>query len=86
MGEETIIERQRGIHARHYRAWLLRSWATHELTDPTGKGRRYSLEDPYTGAQRGFASLAALIAYLQAEAGADAEASHASGKALLDPE
>ena len=86
MGEETIIERRRGPRARHYRAWLLRTWAAQELADSTGGERRYSLEDPYTGAQRGFVSLAALVSYLQAEAGADTEVSHASGESSLGPE
>ena len=86
MGEESIIKGQRGIRARHYRAWLLRSWAAHKLTGSTGEGRRYSLEDPYTGAQRGFTSLPALMSYLQAESEADTEAPHAYGESSLDPE
>ena len=69
MGEEAIIERQLGTRARHYRSWLLRSWAAREPGDLAGDARRYSIEDPYTGARRDFADLAALVAYLQAEAG-----------------
>jgi hypothetical protein len=68
MGKNTNFERLQSARARHYRAWLLRSWAG---TGDTDRDRQYSLEDPYTGARRGFPSLAALVAYLQNEPGAD---------------
>lgn len=70
---------QRTSH-RHYRAWLLRSWSAQEQSDPVNGDRRYSLEDPYTGARRGFASLDALVVYLQAEPGMDDSSPIASGE------
>jgi hypothetical protein len=47
-----------------YRSYLLRLWRT-------GRGAwRASLEDPHTGARRGFAGLPQLIAFLEQQLGA----------------
>jgi len=73
-------ERKQRTSHRHYRAWLLRSWSAQEQSEAAGGDRRYSLEDPYTGARRGFASLDALVVYLQAEPGMDDFAPHATGE------
>ena len=50
-----------------YRAYLLRLWAA---TETTG-GWRASLEDPHTGERQAFASLNELMAFLEAQAGAN---------------
>ena len=50
-----------------YRAYLLRCWAEHGPSAPAPAVWRYSLEDPHTGERRGFADLAALLAFLRAE-------------------
>ena len=49
-----------------YHAWLLRCWQEH-VSAPAAEpaGWRFSLEDPHTGRRRGFAGLAALIAFLE---------------------
>jgi hypothetical protein len=73
-------DRNQRTHPRHYRAWLLRSWAAQELGDSAAEDRRYSLEDPYTGARRGFATLAALVDYLRAEPGMDEAVSISAGE------
>jgi hypothetical protein len=64
-------ERCQRTSAPRYRAWLLRSWAVPGPRDPVDEDRRYSLEDPHTGARRGFAGLVALVAYLLGEPGED---------------
>ena len=46
---------------RHH-AWLLRCWEERGLAAPTW---RFNLEDPHTGARRGFADLAALTAFIE---------------------
>ena len=51
--------------AAPYRAWLLRCWHERGAAGPGG-GWRFSLEEPGTGVRRGFASLAALLAFLEA--------------------
>ena len=57
---------------RRYCAWLLRCWeARGQGADPLITWR-YSLEDPNSGARRGFASFEALVAQLRAELGLDA--------------
>ncbi len=48
----------------HYRAYLLRYWWHH---GERAAGWRCSLEDPHTGERRFFASLPALLAYLERE-------------------
>ncbi len=53
--------------APRYRAYLLRCWAEHGQDAITSLTWRCSLEDPHTGERRGFASLAALLAFLDAE-------------------
>ncbi len=53
--------------APRYRAYLLRCWAEHGPAAPAPAVWRYSLEDPHTGERRGFADLAALLAFLDAE-------------------
>jgi hypothetical protein len=52
--------------AAPYRAWLLRCWHERGAAGPGG-GWRFSLEEPGTGVRRGFASLAALLAFLEAQ-------------------
>ena len=48
-------------HKKKYRSYLLRLWAE----DVNGKQAwRISLENPFTGKRRGFASLKDLCAYL----------------------
>ena len=46
--------------------YLLRCWREGGMHRPPDDGRRFSLEDPRTGQRRGFASLAALVAALEA--------------------
>ncbi len=53
--------------APRYRAYLLRCWAEHGPSAPAPAVWRYILEDPHTGERRGFADLAALLAFLAAE-------------------
>ena len=62
-----------------YRAYLLRCWAEHGAAAATPAVWRYSLEDPHTGARRGFADLAALVAHLEAETAGEAAAPAAGG-------
>ena len=53
----------------HYRAYLLRFWEE-PRDDPALRGTwRFSLEDPTTRQQRGFADLAALMHFLSVETG-----------------
>jgi hypothetical protein len=48
-----------------YRAWLLRCWRERD-PDPARSGPwRCSLEDPHTGERRGFATLTALVDFLE---------------------
>ena len=55
-----------------YCAYLLRCWESPDQGDGFLPAWRYSLEDPHSGARRGFASLEALVAHLRAELGLDA--------------
>jgi hypothetical protein len=48
------------------RIYLLRCWREGGAHRPPDDGRRFSLEDPHSGRRRGFASLAALVAALEA--------------------
>ncbi len=50
-----------------YCAWLLRCWEVRGPGPGPPMAWRCSLEDPHTGERRGFASLEALVAFLQAE-------------------
>ena len=51
-----------------YHSYLLRCWSD-------GPGLwRFSVEDPHTGARRGFLTMAALVAFLDATLGAEGEA------------
>ncbi len=49
---------------RRYRAYLLRLWQV--VNDEGRLHWRASLEDPHTGERRGFGSLEALVAFLEA--------------------
>jgi hypothetical protein len=51
---------------RGYSAYLLRLWQEPGQTPERG-GWRFSLEDPHTAEQLGFASMAGLMAFLQSE-------------------
>ena len=55
-----------------YCAYLLRCWESPDQGDGLLPAWRYSLEDPHSGARRGFASLEALVAHLRAELRLDA--------------
>src|SRR3954463_11945031 len=55
-----------------YHSYLLRCWS-----DVPGRWR-FSVEDPHTGARRGFLTMAALVAFLDATLGAEGEAEGAS--------
>jgi hypothetical protein len=57
----------RGAVAPRYQSWLLRCWVGAGPNEPAETARRYSLEDPHTGARRGFASLSDMMAYLRSE-------------------
>ncbi len=48
-----------------YCAFLLRCWQERSTSNPELVAWRFSLEDPHTGARRGFASLAAVVAAVQ---------------------
>jgi hypothetical protein len=67
MSEGRDRQRHQGASASRYRAWVLRSWTGQCPGDSAELSWRYSLEDPHTGARRGFASLSDLMAYLRAE-------------------
>jgi len=56
---------------RRYCAWLLRCWEVRGHGSDRPMTWRYSLEDPHSGARRGFASFEALVAHLHAELGLD---------------
>ena len=59
-----------GVEARRrYCAWLLRCWEARGQDSEPLPTWRYSLEDPHSGARRGFASFEALAAHLRAELG-----------------
>jgi hypothetical protein len=60
---------------RHH-AWLLRCWEERGLAAPTW---RFGLEDPHTGARRGFADLAALIAFIEGTLAGGAFSADVSG-------
>ncbi len=53
--------------APRYHAYLLRCWAERGQDAITSLTWRCSLEGPHTGERRGFADLAALLAFLDAE-------------------
>ncbi len=53
--------------APRYHAYLLRCWAERGQDGASAMHWRCSLEDPHTGERRGFPSLAALLAFLDAE-------------------
>ena len=55
-----------------YCAYLLRCWEAPDRGSDLLPAWRYSLEDPHSGARRGFASLEALVTHLRAELGLDA--------------
>ncbi len=57
----------------HYHAYLLRLWEERGQRGDGPGGWRCSLEDPHTGERRGFASLGALVAFLQAELDRDGD-------------
>lgn len=48
-----------------YHAYLLRCWAEGGQGRDRAAAWRFSVEDPHTGVRRGFADLAALIAFLE---------------------
>jgi hypothetical protein len=74
MSERSDRERYRQARAPRYHAWLVRRWTGKGPGEPPDPSWRYSLEDAHTGARRGFATLADLVAYLQAEPGEDVAA------------
>ncbi len=49
-----------------YQAYLLRIWRDHKRPDDTSPWR-FSLEDPHTGARRGFQNLEMLTAFLRTQ-------------------
>ena len=55
-----------------YCAYLLRCWEAPDRGSDLLPAWRYSLEDPHSGARRGFASLEALVTHLRADLGLDA--------------
>ncbi len=55
-----------------YRSWVLRCWIEQGYTVGQVSYWRFSLEDPSTTTRCAFASLAALIAYVQIELAEDA--------------
>ena len=64
-----------------YCAYLLRCWEAPDRGSDLLPAWRYSLEDPHSGARRGFASLEALVTHLRAELGLDAaEPAHAAAE------
>ena len=52
---------------RHYRAYLLRCWAEHSAQPEHLLIWRFSVQDPHTGKQRGFASFELLVEFLLQE-------------------
>ncbi len=58
-----------GINDRppRYCAYLLRCWAAPGAPPSQQLIWRFSVEDPHTGARRGFATFEALVAFLVAE-------------------
>lgn len=64
--------------APRYHSYLLRCWSE-------GPGIwRFSVEDPHTGARRGFTTMAALVAFLDATLCAEGEAEGAASAAPTD--
>jgi hypothetical protein len=55
-----------------YCSYLLRCWEAPDKGSDLLPAWRYSLEDPHSGARRGFGSLDALVAHLRADLGLDA--------------
>jgi len=51
--------KRRAVKSTPYFAYLLRFWR-----EP-GSGWRFSLQDPHSGARRGFATLEELVAFLE---------------------
>jgi hypothetical protein len=70
---------QQNRRAPRYRAWLLRRWAANQPGASADTSWRYSLEDPQTGSQHDFASVADVVAYLQADPGEDEIAPRPTG-------
>lgn len=58
-----------------YIVYLLRIWSSSE----TNSAWRYSLENPVTGARRGFASMDEMTHFLQQETAKDRDQSEATG-------
>ena len=56
---------------RRYLSYLVRLWQAHDGVDLIW---RASLEDPRTGARRGFADLAQLFAFIEAQTSGNAQA------------
>ena len=52
-----------------YRAYLLRFWEERDRASGHRVAWRFSLEDVHTRERRGFASLEALVAFLEAQTG-----------------
>jgi hypothetical protein len=67
--------------APRYCAWVLRCWEVPGAETPAW---RFSLEDPRITERHGFASLAALVAFLHAELAGD-EALPDPGASALEP-
>ncbi len=68
MGDELIPNLARKPPG--YRAYILRCWeASAPGADDPALRFRFSLEDPRTGERHGFPTLAALMAFLQAQRG-----------------
>jgi hypothetical protein len=64
--------------APRYHSYLLRCWSD-------GPGIwRFSVEDPHTGARRGFPTMAALVAFLDATLGAEEGAERVSSATTPD--
>ena len=68
-----------------YCAYLLRCWEAADRGSDLLPAWRYSLEDPHSGARRGFASLDALVAHLRADLGLD-EAESAETASAAQPD
>ena len=53
--------------ASPYRAYLLRCWAEHSAQQDRPLIWRFSVQDPHTGKQRGFANFELLVEFLLQE-------------------
>lgn len=68
-----------------YRVYVLRLWQERPPSPARAAVWRFSVNDPRTGQRRGFGSLEGLIAFLQAQVGAEKQEGEGETSAPLSP-